>query len=81
MIKGIVPLIFLILMVVSGLPFLVSVQAFRKTPPPVLVCFAAVGIDPYGVLHVAYFYRLWMAKKLAATWVSAGWTGVMVGPC
>lgn len=81
MIRGIVPLICLILTVVSALPILIPVNAVRKNPPPVLVCFAAVGMDPYGVSHVAYFYRLWMAKKLAATWISAGWTGVMVGPC
>ena len=76
-----VPLMFLILNVVSGLPILVSVYAVHKNPPSMLVCFEAVGTDPYGVSHVAYFYRLPMAEKLAAAWISSGWAEVSVAPC
>jgi hypothetical protein len=81
MIRRAIPLIFLILTVLSGLPILVSVYAVHKNPPPVLVCFEAVGIDPHGVSHVAYFYRLPRAEKLAAAWIAMGWAEVTVAPC
>jgi hypothetical protein len=81
MIRRVIPLIFLILTIISGLPIFGAVYAVHKSPPPPLMCFEADGTDLNGASHVAYFYRLPMAKKLAATWISAGWGGVTVATC
>jgi hypothetical protein len=72
---------FLLLIAVAALPMTLPVQAFRKSPPPFLTCFAAIGTDPHGVAYIVYFYRRAAAIRLAAVWAAEGWTGIVIVAC
>jgi hypothetical protein len=71
---------FLLLIAVAATSAL-QVQAFRKTPPPFLSCFASIGTDPHGVVYIAYFYRRAAAVRMAAVWAAEGWTGIVIVAC
>ena len=71
----------LVAVVVATMPLAVPAEGVRKVPPPWAVCWVTIGTDPQGVVHAAYFYRLWLAKRQAATWAAAGWTGIVVDTC
>lgn len=81
MVRRTVALGFLMLIVVTAMPLMLPVQAFRKNPPPFLTCFASVGTAPNGITYIAYFYRRAAAIRMAAVWVAEGWTGIVIVAC
>jgi hypothetical protein len=72
---------FLLLIVVTAMPVILPVQAFRKGPPPFMTCFASIGTDPHGVVYIGYFYRRAAAIRMAAVWAAEGWTGIVIVAC
>jgi hypothetical protein len=80
MVRSFIPLILLLLIAVSTLPFTASVQATDKKGR-LGTCFAVAGTNPQGLSFAAYFYHRAWASRQAAAWIAAGWTGVTISGC